>query len=61
MGELELSMLARQCLDRCSLRAVSQAAISEASVPRSPTQRSSITWQFTIDDSRRKLHRLYPS
>ena len=24
-------------------------------------QRATITWQFTVDDARRKLHRIYPS
>ena len=24
-------------------------------------QRATITWQFNVDDARRRLHRLYPS
>jgi hypothetical protein len=61
MAELEFSMLARQCLnrrigDRDTL--VTEVAAWEAARNE---QRASITWQFTVDDARRKLHRLYPS
>ena len=61
MAELELSMLARQCLDRCvGDRGTLASEIAAWETARNE-QRASITWQFTIDDSRRKLHRLYPS
>jgi hypothetical protein len=61
MAELEFSMLSRQCLarripDRDTLNteiAAWQTARNE--------QRATITWQFTVEDARRKLHRLYPS
>ena len=60
MAELEFSLLARQCLDR---------RIGDATrwSPRSPLgdraneQRATISWQFNVDDARRKLHRLYPT
>jgi hypothetical protein len=61
MAELEFSMLSRQCLnrrigDRDTL--VTEVAAWEAARNR---QRATIHWQFTVDDARRKLHRLYPS
>src|SRR6185436_13412474 len=61
MAELEFSMLSRQCLnrrigDRDTL--VTEVAAWEAARNE---QRATITWQFTVDDARRKLHRLYPS
>lgn len=61
MAELEFSMLSRQCLnrrigDRDTL--VTEVAAWEAARNE---QRASIRWQFTVDDARRKLHRLYPS
>lgn len=61
MAELEFSMLSRQCLgrrigDRDTL--VTEVAAWEAARNE---QRASIRWQFTVDDARHKLHRLYPS
>jgi hypothetical protein len=61
MAELEFSMLSRQCLgrripDRDTLR----TEIAAWETARNE-QRATITWQFTVEDARRKLHRLYPS
>ena len=61
MAELEFSLLSRQCLnrrigDRDTL--VTEVAAGEAARNE---QRATIHWQFTVDDARRKLHRLYPS
>jgi hypothetical protein len=61
MAELEFSMLSRQCLgrripDRDTLS--TEVAAWEAA---RNGQCATITWQFTVEDARRKLHRLYPS
>jgi hypothetical protein len=61
MAEIEFSLLARQCLnrrigDRDTL--VTEIAAWENARNQ---QRASIRWQFTVDDARTKLHRLYPS
>jgi hypothetical protein len=61
MAELEFSMLSRQCLncrigDRDAL--ITEVAAWEAARNE---RRATIHWQFTVDDARRKLHRLYPS
>ena len=61
MAELEFSMLSRQCLnrrigDRDTL--VAEVAAWEAARNE---QRATIHWQFSVDDARRKLHRLYRS
>lgn len=61
MAEIELSVLARQCLDR---RIPDQATLShEAAVweVQRNAQAASVDWQFTTDDARIKLKHLYPS
>jgi len=61
MAEIELSVLARQCLDR---RIPDQATLSHevtAWQARRNVQASSVDWQFTTQDARIKLKHLYPS
>ena len=61
MAELEFSMLSRQCLGRrIGDRDTLATEIAAWETARNE-QRATITWQFTVDDARRKLHRLYPS
>lgn len=61
MAELEFSMLARQCLGRrIGDRDTLATEIAAWETARNE-QRASISWQFTVNDARRKLHRLYPS
>lgn len=61
IAELELSVLARQCLDR---RIPDRQAL-EAEVAAWETERnalrSKVDWHFTTEDARVKLKRLYPS
>jgi DDE superfamily endonuclease len=61
MAELEFSMLARQCLDRRIPDRDTLATEGAAWETTRNEHRATITWQFTVDDARRKLHRLYPS
>ena len=61
MAEIELSVLHRQCLkaripDQPTLIAQTQAWQDD----RNHQQRT-VHWQFTTDDARIKLHRLYPT
>lgn len=61
MAEIELSVLHRQCLkaripDRATL--ITQTTAWQQ---RRNRQQSTVHWQFTTDDARTKLHRLYPS
>jgi hypothetical protein len=61
MAELELASLARQCLGR---RLPDQTTLaSEVRAWQGPrnAQAKPITWRFTVQDARRKLHRLYPA
>lgn len=61
MAEIELSVLARQCLDR---RIPDQDTLKPeiaAWEERSNDQSRTIDWQFTTEDARIKLKRLYPS
>ncbi len=61
MAELELSVLARQCL---ATRLPTEAAMRDAVTAwadrrnRAPQR---IDWQFTTADARTKLRRLYPA
>ena len=61
MAEIELSVLARQCLDR----RIPDFETLEQEVSAWQDQRNEeetwIDWRFTTEDARIKLHRLYPS
>ena len=61
IAELELSVLARQCLDR----RIPDRSTLEVEVAAWETERnrlgSKVDWRFTTDDARIKLKRLYPS
>lgn len=61
MAETELSILTRQCLDRRLDN--KQLLTSEAAAWQlhRNTHQAKIDWQFTTDDARIKLKRLYPS
>lgn len=61
MAEIELSILARQCLDR---RIPDEATLKQevhAYQARRNAAHATIDWQFSVSDARHKLHRLYPS
>lgn len=61
MAEIELSVLAEQCLDR---RLPDQATLTQevgAWEQERNTRASTIEWRFTTEDARIKLKRLYPS
>ena len=60
MAEIEISIFARRCLSRwvASMQDLHQRlAILEA---ERNTQRCTISWRFTSNDARDKLHDLYP-
>ena len=61
IAEIELSVLARQCLDRRidSLQTLSQE-VAAWEADRNASQRG-VDWRFTTTDARVKLKRLYPS
>ncbi len=61
MAEIELSILARQCLDRRIPDAETLAAEVAAWVTERNGQQRPIEWRFTTADARIKLKRLYPS
>jgi DDE superfamily endonuclease len=61
MAEIELSVLARQCLQR---RIATEATLKRERAAVEATRnaaRATINWQFTIVAARVKLHHLYPS
>ena len=61
MAEIELSVLARQCLDRRIESAEDLRHEVEAWEEDRNERMVGIEWQFTTADARVKLHRLYPS
>jgi hypothetical protein len=61
MAELEFSMLSRQCLGRRIPDRDTLATEVAAWETARNEQRATISWQFTVEDARTKLHRLYPS
>lgn len=61
MAEIELSVLARQCLDRRIPDPETLKQEVAAWEKRRNAQSRTIDWQFTTDDARIKLKRLYPS
>ena len=61
MAEMELSVLARQCLDRRLPDAATLATEVTAWVTQRNAAGATIDWQFTTADARIKLKHLYPS
>jgi hypothetical protein len=61
MAEIELSALQRQCLDRRLGNRVTMEREVAAWVAARNTAATTIDWQFTTEDARIKLKRLYPS
>lgn len=61
MAEIEFSVLARQCLDR---RIGDEASLIQEIATWEETRnytQATVNWQFTTDDARIKLEKLYPS
>jgi hypothetical protein len=61
MAEIELSILQRQCLDR---RIPDEPTLKQelsAWEERQKEQKETIDWQFSLENARTKLKRLYPS
>jgi len=61
MAEIELSALNRQCLNRCIPSQTDLARETQAWATERNQRKTTINWQFTADDARIKLNRLYPS
>jgi hypothetical protein len=61
MAEIELSILARQCLDRRIDNAPEVQAEAAAWERRRNARSTQMEWRFTSEDARLKLRRLYPS
>ena len=59
MAEIELSILARQCLSRRMNRKQLEQEVPAWEARRN-TMQGRINWHFTVADARVKLRRLYP-
>lgn len=60
VAEIELSVLARQCLDRRIGSAEQLRAEVAAWVRERNAEKSRVVWRFTAADARLKLRHLYP-
>ena len=60
VAEIELSVLAKQCLDRRIGSAAQLRAEVAAWVEERNADRSRVVWRFTTTDARTKLRHLYP-
>jgi transposase len=61
MAEIELSVLNRQCLNRCIPSQTVLIRETEAWSLQRNNKQATVDWQFTTNDARIKLKRLYPS
>jgi hypothetical protein len=59
-AEIALSLVQRQCLDRRLPDVATLTHELQAYEQRRNAQHATIDWQFTMQDARTKLHRLYP-
>ena len=60
VAEIELGVLSRQCLDRRIGSSEQLAHETAAWEQQRNAENCRVTWRFTVDDARIKLHRLYP-
>jgi transposase len=61
MAEIELSVLNRQCLNRCIPDKATLAQETAAWATQRNSKDATVNWRFTTADARIKLKRLYPS
>jgi hypothetical protein len=61
MAEIELSVLARQCLDQRIASIADLRTLLDQWRTEHNAQSRTIKWRFTTDEARIKLRRLYPS
>jgi hypothetical protein len=61
MAEIELSVLNRQCLDRCIPNKAMLIQETAAWAAQRNSKNTTVNWRFTAGDARIKLKRLYPS
>lgn len=61
MAEIELHVLNHQCLNRHIAKIENIVSEVEAWQQHRNNKKSKINWQFTTNDARQKLRRLYPS
>jgi hypothetical protein len=61
MAEIEFSILSRQCLDRRIGNETSLVQEVKAWEEKRNKAETTVNWQFTSDDARIKLKKLYPS
>jgi len=60
IAEIELSVLTAQCLDRRIANIDTLRRETKAWADRRNAEQTGVDWQFTTDDARTKLKRLYP-
>ena len=60
IAEIELSVLTRQCLDRCITDIDSLNSELAAWQHQPNAEQRQVNWHFTTEDARVKLRQLYP-
>ena len=61
MAEIELNVLTGQCLNRRIDNIEEVRREAKAWQGHRNNKNSTVNWQFTLDDARIKLNRIYPS
>jgi hypothetical protein len=61
MAELEFSVFSRMCWKRRIGDPITLERETHALETERNAARATVHWQFTVQDARAKLHRLYPS
>jgi len=61
MAELEISVFDRQCWDRRIGEVETLQRETQALEDQRNAARATVRWQFTCQDARQRMHRLYPS
>ena len=61
MAEIELSVLSRQCLNRCIPSQAILVHETDIWTSKRNDKHATVNWQFAATDARIKLKRLYPS
>lgn len=61
MAEIELSVLAKQCLADHVTSTTTLGTDTQVWASRRNDHKNTVNWRFTTDDARIKLMRLYPS
>jgi hypothetical protein len=61
MAEIEISVMARQCLSKRMYNISNLESEVDAWAEKRNAKKAKVDWRFTTDDARIKLKKIYPS